>query len=569
MAAWSPIIRFAPASAVAAAALSHAQACHHKRDGKPQKFDLLGRHTKSPLHCQEVARKSRAGSVALVVPTLGSSEIGLLGQSNWIYRLVNTEDVKKVYHFERALGHGAFATVYLGKHKELGYDRAVKVLPKGRGVEEHEEMMTEIYNLMDLDHPHIIALSRTWDDGDCLYIVSELCSGPSLLDRIIQAPMSEFEAAVALRHMLKAVLCCHSHYMGHYDIKPDNFMYSTADCKKLKMIDLGLSSGFKRDTTQFKGTVAYMAPEVFSGLYGPEADLWSCGVVLFVMATRSSLCPLSLSDEKVASLLQDRHFIKERLAWAADKVSPECHDLLHRMLCCDRHMRITAADALSHPFVVKSYAKPTRRKDQRKEEAALAVIRSMADRFIAYGQEPVLVRAALLIMVHIAGYITTQTKSNRLAFSMLDRAGSGELSMDSIEAMMPQYGLDIPKNLYEAFRAVDLTRTGYITYSHFLSATLPLSLRCREDLCRRVFNLLDQNRDGFLDHDDLEAIFLSVDSREGRSGVRLRQLCRKAIIEISGSPSKTRIRFEDFLLVMVGSNSPIVASGLASSDDES
>jgi serine/threonine protein kinase len=461
---------------------------------------------------------------------------------------VSSEDVEKVYEIERTLGEGGFGTVYLGRHKEMGYYRAVKKIPMGRSVEDNEDMMTEIYNLMDLDHPHIIKLSRTYADGRFLYIVSELCNGPSLCDRIMDRPMSEQEAGLAMRHMLKGVSCCHSHYMGHYDIKPENFMYSDPDCKRLKMIDLGLSSGFKHDDNEFKGTVAYMAPEVFHGMYGPEADVWSCGLCLFAMVTRQSFCPLELPDEQVQALLEDRRWVKSQLSLAKN-VSHDCMDLLSKMLCYDRHLRITAADALKHPFVMNTYPVPRSSKNKwsSEQENASVVIRSMVDRFSYFGAEPVLVRASLLLMVHIMGYITEETTAHRIAFSMLDLGGSGEVSLDAIEAMMSKYGFTIPPNLDEAFCCVNLSRTGYVTYGNFLAATLPHSLRCREDLCRRVFSLLDHNHDGFIDQDDLAATFLSKNKRKNAEFMKL---CREAIIEVSGSPDRLQIDLDEFLHAM-------------------
>merc|ERR1719198_1858448 len=113
-----------------------------------------------------------------------------------------------------------------------------------------------------------------------------------------------------------------------------------------------------------------------------------------------------------------------------------------------------------------------------------------------FGSEPVLVRAILLGMVHIAGYITEETRAHRCAYAMLDRKGIGEISVESIESSLPRYGLEVPDGLQEAFSGVDLDHDGYITYGDFLAATLPRTLRCREDLCRRVFTLMDRNRDG-------------------------------------------------------------------------
>merc|ERR1712183_1237130 len=111
---------------------------------------------------------------------------------------------------------------------------------------------------------------------------------------------------------------------------------------------------------------------------------------------------------------------------------------------------------------------------------------------------------------------------------------------------MPNYGLAIPANIDDAFRAVDLNQNGYITYGNFLSATLPLSLRCREDLCQRVFHLLDRNHDGFIDQDDLMATFLSKERMRDREFCKL---CRSAITEVSGSSEKLRLNFEEFLSI--------------------
>merc|ERR1712178_593788 len=146
-------------------------------------------------------------------------------------------------------------------------------------------------------------------------------------------------------HVLKAVRCCHSHYCGHYDIKPDNFVYSEPECHCLKMIDFGLSSGFASASDDFKGTVQYTAPEVWDGVFGPEADIWSCGVVLYAVAVRKALCPQSYSDDRAKQFVRDRQRVKEKIQAAADLgASKNCLQLLDGMLRIDRHMRFTAQE---------------------------------------------------------------------------------------------------------------------------------------------------------------------------------------------------------------------------------
>merc|ERR1712232_305856 len=132
------------------------------------------------------------------------------------------------------------------------------------------------------------------------------------------------------------------------------------------------------------------------------------------MATRHSLCPSDKTDEEVEILMQDRSWIKERIKWGSSLVSAECADLLGRMLCFDRHMRITAADALQHPFIQSTYRNSNRGRHLRGE--AVDIIRSMTERFLAFGAEPVLVRIVLLVIVHIAGYINEETQAHRMAY---------------------------------------------------------------------------------------------------------------------------------------------------------
>jgi len=162
---------------------------------------------------------------------------------------------------------------------------------------------------------------------------------------------------VALRHMLKALQCCHSQYRGHYDIKPENFMYAGPDLHNLMMIDLGLSSGFDtHGKHNIKGTAEYMAPEFWEGIYGPEGDVWSCGVVLYVMLTGKEFLP-DVPPEMLKRETRSRCILKQVLDQAAETYgfSPEAQELLSMMLQHDRHARPTVREALKHRFNLASY----------------------------------------------------------------------------------------------------------------------------------------------------------------------------------------------------------------------
>mmetsp|Transcript_25819 Transcript_25819/g.54836 ORF Transcript_25819/g.54836 Transcript_25819/m.54836 type:complete len:627 (-) Transcript_25819:10-1890(-) len=166
------------------------------------------------------------------------------------------------YEVGRKIGEGGFGKVFMARHRTLGYRRAVKRLNKLRGKKENHE--NELSALLTLDHPHVVKLVEYYDEERYLYLVFELCEGPDLFDRVTNEPngrMNEVDASMAMRHVLKSLQCCHSRYRGHFDVKPENFMYTSKSLADLKMIDLGMSSGYdvRRRRNKIKGTTAYMA----------------------------------------------------------------------------------------------------------------------------------------------------------------------------------------------------------------------------------------------------------------------------------------------------------------------
>jgi len=272
------------------------------------------------------------------------------------------------------------------------------------------------------------------------------------------------------------------------------------------------------------------------------------------MVTRRSLCPMIASDIKIKAWVQNCSWIASKMEVAERSVgaSAECMDLLRRMLCTDRHLRMTAAEALRHPYIKTTYRNDDRPLEQR--AAAIEIIRSVVPRFIAFGEEPVFRRAVLLVMVHIAGYTSKHTHSHRLAYKALDETGTGDVSVETIEVSMTKNGITIGEELDDAFKGVDLNKDGYINFGEFLAATLPDALRCSESVCRRVFGLLDRNRDGFIDQDDVAATFLAGTVKHDSAHLNL---CREMLIEVCSSSQDARLDFDEFYRMILAGSTPI------------
>jgi len=173
------------------------------------------------------------------------------------------------------LGEGGFGSVFLVTHKLTGLKRAAKRIPKATLKDDWGMLENEVKSMMELDHPHICRLFEYFEDKTDIYLILELLEGPDLFDRILETlqdpkkkRFNEYESGVILRHMLKAIFCCHSANIVHRDVKPENFMFlDKAPGAPLKMIDLGLANrGTNVDDMEgMRGTVAYMAPEMLKG----------------------------------------------------------------------------------------------------------------------------------------------------------------------------------------------------------------------------------------------------------------------------------------------------------------
>jgi len=450
-----------------------------------------------------------------------------------------------VYKLGHKIGEGGFGKVFVATHTVLGISRAVKRLLKSQS--RCEFHANELNALLALDHPHIVKLIEYYDEDEYLYLVFELCEGVALLDCLQEQPtgrFNEYDASVALRHMLKALQCCHSHYRGHYDIKPENFMYKHKAGGNLKMVDLGLSSAFDMQRRhRVCGTSPYMAPEFWDGIYGPEGDVWSCGVVLFVMLTGHEFLddvPGPIMKREVRA----RKLLSERLEFAANKcgLSAAAQDLLRQMLNHDRHARPTIKEALKHPFNRESYDVEKRSGTKSAHDFLLIdaheVLHQLLNTMRKVMKEPMLKRVTRLVMVQFSEI----DEARCLAFRMLDLHGYGELSISAFaqdERICKASDGSAPDDMDELFGAMDLNRDGYISYRAFLSVTLPDDVLRNNNALQVAFSILDTDKDGFIGESDLAAIFGHSDDSA---------VCKDTIGEV-GSDGK--VSWEQFLALMI------------------
>eukprot|EP00607_Mallomonas_marina_P004898 CAMPEP_0182437126 /NCGR_PEP_ID=MMETSP1167-20130531/84830_1 /TAXON_ID=2988 /ORGANISM="Mallomonas Sp, Strain CCMP3275" /LENGTH=722 /DNA_ID=CAMNT_0024629925 /DNA_START=292 /DNA_END=2457 /DNA_ORIENTATION=+ len=274
---------------------------------------------------------------------------------------VTCSDIYEV-HGSSKLGKGSYGSVYLATHRMTTDERAVKVMNVDRVTSYYlRKLHTEIAILRRLDHPNIIRLHDVFFGRRSVYLVTELCRGGELFELLTSGKKQGFvfredRASRLLRDMLSAVKYLHSQGVVHRDLKLENFLFEGESAlSPLILIDFGLSKMFDpgEKIRQRVGSCYYTAPEVLNGAYDHRCDLWSLGVITYMLL---SGCPpfVGKTPEEIhmSTLTHEPEFSERRFK----HVSPVGIDFMRKLLIKDPERRMDSKEALSHPFIAGSTA---------------------------------------------------------------------------------------------------------------------------------------------------------------------------------------------------------------------
>lgn len=254
--------------------------------------------------------------------------------------------------FEKELGRGRFGVIYTCESRKLGERLACKLISKEKlqSKQDVEDVRREVAVMEKLrGHPSIIHLRDVHEDAQNMYLVMELCEGGELFDRIKERTRyPEAEAARVMRTLLRVLQFCHAKGVMHRDLKPENILLvSPHSATAIKVIDFGVAAYFSpgEKLADIAGSPYYLAPEVLSASYGPEADVWSAGVVLYILL--SGLPPFwAPTDDGIFAAIREAKPNLHSGAWGG--VSDDAKDLVHRMLNKDPARRLTTEQVLRH-----------------------------------------------------------------------------------------------------------------------------------------------------------------------------------------------------------------------------
>ncbi|NXF04335.1 SIK2 kinase, partial [Smithornis capensis] len=258
------------------------------------------------------------------------------------------------YDIERTLGKGNFAVVKLARHRVTKTQVAIKIIDKTRlDPSNLEKIYREVQIMKLLNHPHIIKLYQVMETKDMLYIVTEFAKNGEMFDHLTSnGHLSESEARKKFWQILSAVEYCHSHHIVHRDLKTENLLLDAN--MNIKLADFGFGNFYKsgEPLSTWCGSPPYAAPEVFEGkeYEGPHLDIWSLGVVLYVLVCGS----LPFDGPNLPTLRQRVLEGRFRIPYFMSEVClchPDCETLIRRMLVVDPTKRITISQIKQHKWM--------------------------------------------------------------------------------------------------------------------------------------------------------------------------------------------------------------------------
>ncbi|KAG5512950.1 hypothetical protein RHGRI_038640 [Rhododendron griersonianum] len=284
---------------------------------------------------------------------------------------------------------------------------------------------------------------------------------------------------------------CHKHGVMHRDLKPENFLFANKkETAALKAIDFGLSVLFKPGErfNEIVGSPYYMAPEVLKRNYGPEVDVWSAGVILYIL-----LCGVppfwAETEQGVAQAIICSVVDFKRDPWP--KVSDNAKDLVKKMLDPDPQLRLTAQQVLDHPWLQNAKKAPN--------VSLGETVRARLKQFSVMNK--LKKRALKVIAEHLS---VEEAAGLKEGFQLMDTSNRGKINIDELRVGLQKFGQQIPdSDLLILMEAGDVDKDGHLDYGEFVAISVHLRKMGNEDHLHKAFEFFDQNRSGYIEIEEL------------------------------------------------------------------
>ena len=397
------------------------------------------------------------------------------------------------YDVVKQLGKGGYGKVYQVKNKKTGEIRACKHLSK-LNINNLEKFKREIDIMQKFDHPNIIKLFEVYESDRSLYLIMEECKGGEIFDRIIEhiqngEMYSEKDASIIFQQVMSCVKYCHNHKICHRDLKPENLLYLNPGSEKdntIKVIDFGLSQDIDKLKTKV-GTAYYVSPEILAGKYTELCDIWSAGVILYILLSGDP--PFNgPNDSAIYKKISEQKFTFPENKWK--HISKEAKDLICHMLSPESE-RYNAEQVLQHPWFENASTKP------------LSELEFDTKIFTNFIKNTEMKKISLM-------FISSRLDENEInnlknIFIAFDEGKDGQISFEELKKGLSEIHSNklSDEEIKSIFKAIDVDQNGKIDYTEFISATLQEAEYLKQERLVEAFMNFDRDKSGKINKNEL------------------------------------------------------------------
>jgi len=481
-----------------------------KKSKKSLKFKINQEESlkKSLIH-EEEQKKSK--QVLSETDLFDKSNLEILNNKNQLNMKVSkeniikiiTEPISKYYLIISDLGHGSYGQVKKVRHRQLNEIRAMKITNK-----KSESSKSEIEILRKISHPNITNVYEIFEDSKKYYIMMEYLQGGELFEAITKAgSFSEFSAGKIMKQLLAAVNYLHNNNIVHRDLKPENIMLTSEPKEgnyEIKLIDFGAARQFipGKKIKKFIGTSYYIAPEVLKENYDEKCDVWSCGVILYILLCGYPPFNGNTNIDIYHNIqTQNPNFSGDE--W--EDITYEAITLIKNMLNKNPNKRYSIDDCLKHKWfsLLDDNEKNLGSKSHFKQIQYVAI--SHMAKFIQENR----FKKAVLQFISNQFDIQKEEGDLREIFKSLDTSGKGQLDQQIFtDKLIELYGENDGKVLGESiFANLDLDGSGKISYDEFLSAMINSKKVVTDERLEKAFKIFDKDHNGKLSVDEIISVF--------------------------------------------------------------
>ena len=422
----------------------------------------------------------------------------------------NEINPETIYIKTKMLGSGAFGEVWLAHNKDLDRDFAMKIIKKRKNRKNDEkEILNEIEILKKLDHPKILKVVDFYSTLKKYYIITEYCHEGELFNEIIKVgKFDEGQAAFIINQILKAITYCHKMNIIHRDIKPENIMITNREkngCLQVKLIDFGTAKIFEKghQENKYVGSSYYMAPEIIKRKYDEKCDLWSIGVIMYILLTGRPPFDGNDDDEILENVKKG---VFDKSSYPYPLLSSQSKDLIDKLLQYEPKKRISADQAIEHPWFKTAEFK----KKDKVNTIAPELARELIGNMTKYRSDNILKCAVIAYLVHHITNTEECFEASKL-FIKIDLNYDGKIEKhELIHGFQKYWGIskvEAEEKVELIFANIDTDFNGFIEYEEFVRASVNSSIFMSKNYLKFAFNYFDRDASGDITFEEIKKRF--------------------------------------------------------------